>query len=80
MDYHAFISPLMCDDLAVSSQFQPSQFEHTFDDVEGEMNSRYNVSWMIGKECKEIVYGVVVRSCDGGEGGIDARVLLVDAV
>jgi hypothetical protein len=69
MDYVGFIQDLTCDEETVLSQYQPSQFEHTFDIIDGVMYSRYNLSWMIGSEvCGVVGYGVVMMSGDGGYG------------
>eukprot|EP00009_Paramoeba_aestuarina_P018295 CAMPEP_0201525222 /NCGR_PEP_ID=MMETSP0161_2-20130828/27282_1 /ASSEMBLY_ACC=CAM_ASM_000251 /TAXON_ID=180227 /ORGANISM="Neoparamoeba aestuarina, Strain SoJaBio B1-5/56/2" /LENGTH=236 /DNA_ID=CAMNT_0047925051 /DNA_START=106 /DNA_END=813 /DNA_ORIENTATION=- len=71
MDYVGFIEELTCDGVPQDNQFEPSQFENTFDVVEGQMNSRYNLSWLMGGVvCKEIGYKVVVTSPEGGQGTI----------
>ena len=74
MDYVGFIDDLTCDSQPIASQYQPSQFEHVFDTVDGKLHSRYNLSWMIGgKVCSVIGYSAVMSSSDSGYGRLTGR-------
>ncbi len=76
MDYVAFILALTCNQTVLASQFEPSQFEHYFDLLNGVYFSRYNVSWMLDNiVCNLLSYSLLVIDPLGNQGGVDHRLL-----
>ena len=80
-DYIGFVTDLACDGTPVRSNFQPSQFEHTFDVVDGMVNSRYNLSWMMSNVvCSRVSYAVTMSCFSGSKGSLPHRVITTTSV